>query len=98
MTFEEFQHLARLSVVGALDADEAARFEAGRRWFGDGAECFLRECLELAAALALSLPPCEPDPCTKRQLMARVYAMKRRDNTPGGVHEFSKTRRYFRAF
>ena len=78
MTIQEFQHLARLSVVGNLDAEEEARFEAGRRQFGEAAECFLREGRLLSAALALSLTPREPEPGTKRRLMARIHAMKRR--------------------
>ena len=72
MTLEEFQHLARLSVVGTLDAGEQALFEAGLCQFGESAECALRESYGLAAALALSLPPLAPDPCTKRRLMARI--------------------------
>ena len=77
MTFEEFQHLARLSVVGTLDADEEALFEAGRRQFGEAAACLLRESLQLSAALALSLPPREPNPDTKRRLMARINSSER---------------------
>ena len=72
MNFEEFQHLARLSVVGALDADEEAQFQAGRREFGAEAEAFLGECRKLNAVFALSLRPCEPDPRTKARLFARI--------------------------
>jgi hypothetical protein len=72
MIFEEFQHLARLSVVGALDPDEAERFQAGRHEFGEEAERFLRECRKLNAVFALSLRPCEPDPRTKVRLLARI--------------------------
>ena len=68
MTFEQFQHLARLSVVGALDPDEAEQFEAGRRLFGSDAERFLRECYDLSAVFALSLQACPPDPRTKQRL------------------------------
>ena len=74
MLFEEFQHLARLSVVGALDAQEQAQFAAGRRAFGVEAERFLKECRKLNAAFALSLRPCAPDPRTKARLFARIRA------------------------
>ncbi|MEI6562660.1 MAG: hypothetical protein WCO68_11380 [Verrucomicrobiota bacterium] len=72
MNFEEFQHLARLSIVGALDPEEAAQFQAGRREFGAEAEAFLAECRKLNAVFALSLRPCEPDPRTKARLFARI--------------------------
>lgn len=87
MTFEEFQHLARLSVVGALDPDEAEQFEAGRRLFGKDAERFLKECQKLNAVFALSLQPCAPDPRTKARLFERIRATLPRPNErpPGGV-------------
>lgn len=72
MMFEEFQHLARLSVVGALDPDEILLFQAGRAEFGTEAEEFLAECRKLNAVFALSLRPCEPDPRTKARLFARI--------------------------
>jgi len=72
MNFEEFQHLARLSIVGALDPDEMAQFQAGRQEFGAEAEAFLDECRKLNAVFALSLRPCAPDPRTKARLFARI--------------------------
>jgi len=72
MQFEEFQHLARLSIVGTLDVEEQAQFEAGCREFGEEAEQFLKECRKLPVALALSLPPCEPDPLTKERIFACI--------------------------
>ena len=105
MTFEEFQHLARLSVVGALDPDEEMQFKAGLRAFGEEAERFLKECRKLNAMFALSLRPCEPDPKTKERLLARIRAMGRREGmeTPrrplpkgdsrGDVHEFYRRER-----
>ena len=72
MQFEEFQHLARLSAVGTLDADERIQFEAGCREFGADAERFLQECQKLPIALALSLTPSEPDPEVKERLMACI--------------------------
>src|SRR3954467_8896829 len=38
ITFEDFTHLARLYVVGALELDELSHFEEGMRLFGDAAE------------------------------------------------------------
>ncbi|MCX6968478.1 MAG: hypothetical protein NTZ46_12025 [Verrucomicrobia bacterium] len=72
MNFEEFQHLARLSIVGVLDPDEMAQFQAGRLEFGRKAEKFLDECRKLNAVFALSLRPCEPDPRTKARLFAKI--------------------------
>ena len=72
MNFEEFQHLARLSIVGALDPDELAEFEAGRLEFGAEAEVFIHECRKLNVVFALSLHPCEPDPRTKARILARI--------------------------
>lgn len=72
MNFEEFQHLARLYIVGALDPDELAQFQAGRLEFAADAEAFIAECRKLNAVFALSLHPCEPDPRTKARLFARI--------------------------
>lgn len=72
MFFEEFQHLARLYIVGALDPDEMEQFCAGRQAFGAEAEAFIDECRKLNAVFALSLRPCEPDPRTKGKLLARI--------------------------
>jgi len=72
MNFEEFQHLARLSIVGALDPDELAQFQAGRLEFGAEAEAFIDECRKLNAVFALSLHPCEPDPRTKARILAQI--------------------------
>lgn len=72
MNFEEFQHLARLSIVGALDHEELAQFEAGRLEYGQVAEAFLEECRKLNAVFALSLHPCEPDPRTKGRILDQI--------------------------
>jgi len=72
MNFEEFQHLARLSIVGALDPDELAQFQAGRLEFGAEAEAFIDECRKLNAVFALSLRPCAPDPRTKARILAQI--------------------------
>jgi len=72
MTFEEFQYLARLYVVGALDDDEMSQFRNGRKQFGRRAEEFINECRKLNAAFALSLQPQQPHPDTKEKLLTRI--------------------------
>jgi len=72
MTFEEFQHLARLYVVGALDSDEMERFKTGREHFGPRGEAFIDSCRKLVTALALSLDPIEPFSDTKKKLMEQI--------------------------
>ena len=74
MHFEEFQHLARLSVVGALDPEERDLFQAGRKEYGPDAEAFIDECRKLNTVFALSLHPCEPDPRTKARILAQIKA------------------------
>jgi hypothetical protein len=74
MSFDEFQNLARLHVLGALDADEEAVFQEGRREFGEQAEKFLHECERLASAFALSLTPQRPAPEARKDLLARIRA------------------------
>jgi hypothetical protein len=78
MTFESFQHLARLYVLGALDEDELAAFEEGRREFGVQAEAFIKECSELSAAFALSLHPQPPSEDAKERLMSLLRDSQRR--------------------
>jgi hypothetical protein len=74
MSFDEYQNLARLHVLGALDADEEAAFQEGRREFGEEAERFLHECERLASAFALSLAPQAPPPDARKDLLARIQA------------------------
>jgi hypothetical protein len=72
MNFDEFQHLARLYVVGALDDDEMEQFVIARADYANEAEQFLLECQKLNAAFALSLNPVRPKPETKSALMDRL--------------------------
>jgi hypothetical protein len=72
MSFEEFQHLARLYVVGALDEDEMLAFERSRRDFGEAAEEFVKECRQLSAAFALSLRPQPTREDAKQKLMNMI--------------------------
>lgn len=79
MNYEEFQHLARLFVVGALDDEEKDQFAAGRMAFGPCAEAFIDQCRKLNSVFALSLQPREPDPETKGKLMALIRATPRKE-------------------
>ena len=72
MTFEDFQHLARLYVIGALYPGELARFESARAHFGARAQAFLRECQALRDAFALSLRPAS----SRQALQARLAQLR----------------------
>lgn len=72
MNFEEFENLARLAVVGALEENEMAIFEDARVAFGRRAEDCLKDCRRLSEAFALSLRPRSPQPDAKARLMALV--------------------------
>ena len=78
MTFEEFQHHARLYVLGTLDEEEMVAFEEGRRAHGEAAEEYLRECRKLGAALALSLAPQNPRSDSRERLLASIQSGRRR--------------------
>ena len=82
MSFEEFQHLARLYVVGALDEDEMLAFEDSRRHFGEAAEEFIKECRQLSAAFALSLRPQPPRKDAKEKLLSMI-ANKEKEREQG---------------
>jgi hypothetical protein len=73
MTFEDFQNLARLYVIGALYPAELARFEQARSVFGKRAQEFLRECYALRDAFALSVRP----PTAREALKNRVSQLYR---------------------
>ena len=72
MSFEDFENLARLYVVGALEEDEMGEFREARSGFGEKAEEIITECRKLNAAFALSLHPREPHPETKGKLLAQI--------------------------
>ena len=74
MSFEEFQSLARMYVVGALDEDELTAFEQARQEHGEEAERCIAECERLASAFALSLQPQKPAPHARRDLLSRIAA------------------------
>jgi hypothetical protein len=76
MTFEEFQHLARLYVVGALELDELTDFEVGMRLFGAAAEEYVHECRRLEAAFALSLRPAQVREDAKARLLSMIRDAK----------------------
>ncbi len=72
MSFDDFQTLARLYVVGALDEHEMASFEAGRQEHGAAAEDYLKECRHLASAFALSLQPRPPAAESRKKLLSLI--------------------------
>ncbi len=72
MSFDEFQHHARLHVVEALDAEETAEFHQARREFGPRAEDYIFECRKLNSAFALSLRPRAPRADAKSKLMELI--------------------------
>ncbi len=82
MKYEEFQHLARLYVLGSLDPDEMEQFRAGRALFGPKGEAYIDHCRKLAVALALSLKPVAPHPDTKKKLMDQIRASKKETPLP----------------
>ena len=78
MSFEEFQNLARLYVIGALDVEETETFEEARASFGQQAEDFITECYNMNEAFALSLRPAKASDDLKAKLMSMVRKHKDR--------------------
>ena len=77
MSFEEFQHRARLYVLGALEPSEMKEFEEANKTFGRKADDFVRECYALQEVLALSLRPARSSALLKERLMSMVRAHER---------------------
>jgi hypothetical protein len=76
MNFERFQNQSRLYVIGALEPEEAEKFEKARKKLGKKAEDFITECYELHEAFALSLRPAKASAAIKDRLMAMVRERK----------------------
>ena len=72
MTFEEFEMLARLHVVGALEDGEEEAFQEATLDFGERAERVIAEFRQLNSVFALSLQPHPPHPDTKRKLLKAI--------------------------
>jgi hypothetical protein len=72
MNFEEFENLARLYVVGALEDGEEEAFHEARQEFGKRAEELVAEFRKLNSVFALSLQPHPPHPDTKRKLLRAI--------------------------
>ena len=72
MNFEEFENLARLYVVGALEDGEEEAFHEARQDFGERAEELIAEFRQLNSVFALSLRPHPPHPDTKRKLLRAI--------------------------
>jgi hypothetical protein len=79
MNFEEFENLARLYVVGALEDEEEEAFREARAAFGERAESRIAEFRQLNSVFALSLRPHAPHPDTKRKLLRAI-----RESMPQG--------------
>ena len=72
MNFEQFENLARLYVVGALEACEEKAFHEARGQFGQRADDLIAEFRQLNSVFALSLRPHPPHPDTKRRLLQAI--------------------------
>jgi hypothetical protein len=72
MNFEEFENLARLYVVGAIEDGEEEAFQEAREEFGDRAEELIAEFRQLNSIFALSLRPHPPHPDTKGKLLQAI--------------------------
>jgi hypothetical protein len=72
MNLEEFENLARLYVVGALEDGEEEAFHEARQDFGERAEEIIAEFHQLNSVFALSLRPHPPHPDTKRKLLQAI--------------------------
>jgi hypothetical protein len=72
MTFEEFESLAGLYVVGALEDGEEEAFQEARKDYGERAEQLIAEFRQLNSVFALSLRPHPPHPDTKRKLLQAI--------------------------
>ncbi len=80
MNFDEFQNLARLYVVGALDAEDIDSFKQARADLGAKGEDFIRECRKLNSMFALSLRPQAPRSETREKLLERIRATMQQGN------------------
>ena len=72
MNSEDFEHRARLYVLGALDDEELAEFERMRHELGMEAERIIQECERLNSMFALSLRPTPPKPATRQRLLEMI--------------------------
>jgi len=84
MKFEEFEKLARLYVVGALEDGEEEAFEEARQDFGERAEEILAQFHQLNSVFALSLRPHPPHPDTKRKLLEAIRQSMHGPQPAGG--------------
>ena len=89
MTFEEFENLARLYVVGALEDGEEEAFQDAREEYGERAEELVAEFRQLNSVFALSLQPHPPHPETKKKLLQAIRQSGRGNLRPdGGLGRF----------
>ena len=93
MNFEEFENLARLYVVGALEDREEEAFHEARQNFGDRAEELIAEFRQLNSVFALSLRPHPPHPDTKRKLLQAIRESMHGDRKVNGEHHRGQAQR-----
>jgi anti-sigma-K factor RskA len=74
MNSEDFESMARLYVLGALESEDTAEFERLRHELGQRAERVIQECERLNSMFALSLRPTPPKASTKQKLLEMVNA------------------------
>jgi hypothetical protein len=91
MTFEEFENLARLFVVGALEDGEEDAFEEARQEFGERAEETIAEFHQLNSVFALSLRPHPPHPDTKRKLLQAIRASMHPGGNSDGCSDYPQS-------
>ena len=92
MSFEEFENLARLYVVGAMEDGEEEAFMEARKEFGERAEEIIAEFHQLNSVFALSLQPHPPHPETKRKLLQAIrQSMQGKGPMDGEAAERSRT-------
>jgi hypothetical protein len=78
MSHEEFDALAPVYAVGALDGEELARFQAHLRSGCPRCDAALRESEQVLTALARDLPPAIPPAYVRDDFLRRVAASPRR--------------------
>ncbi len=69
MNLEEFQHLARLYAIGALEPDELREFQTVRAFLGPRAERYITDCRRLNDAIVSDLEPIPPSPTAREKVL-----------------------------
>ena len=72
MTYEEFQHLARLYALDALEPDELREFRTALAFYGERASRYVAQCRKVNDALSLRHDPIPPDPTTREKILRMI--------------------------